>query len=207
MKKKKRGNLWTLEAVNRRNLLLPGAQPDKQQDAVYAWEWEGLNLPDTEDWIPAQVQRFINRVWRAYFDSPPPQFDDGRGRSTAYARGDFTLCLPRWARNRSLVLHELTHAMLWKISPRLVEGHGPEYVRLYIELMDEWGVTPRDRAEKKAKEFKLKMAPRNSSWLPVRKRYRKRMNEAAARKLRSFEVDRLQDDWLKGFKGGKRNVD
>lgn len=73
---------------------------------------------------------------------------DGRGRRTACASGS-TIELPRWARTKPVILHELAHVLVGG-----GRGHNWPFNRAYIDLVNvflgrEWG-TKLERELKKA---------------------------------------------------------
>jgi putative metallohydrolase (TIGR04338 family) len=64
---------------------------------------------------------------------------DGRGRRMACFRGWHTIVLPKWARGRWVMLHELAHMMVdhqrsWNYC-RPVAAHGPEFAWVYMRLV------------------------------------------------------------------------
>ena len=100
-----------------------------------AWPGPALSLYD--------CQQLVARVWHDYLEAPPPLVTDGRARRTAcYVYDDHEIRLPRWSRTEMVVLHETAHAILWAALPSAA-GHGPEYARLYLDLLDYYaGVDP-----------------------------------------------------------------
>ncbi|NKB86703.1 MAG: hypothetical protein GKS06_00580 [Acidobacteria bacterium] len=119
-----------------------GSARDSQRSAVYTWErklpaWPGppLSLPE--------CQQLVARVWNDHLDAPAPHVTDGRSRRTAcYVYDDHQIRLPRWSRSLMVVLHETAHAHLWAALPNAA-GHGPEYARLYLDLLERYaGVDP-----------------------------------------------------------------
>lgn len=132
---------------------------DAQRQAVYDWE-RSLRpwlRPDSEALRPLSLdecRELIQHVWRSYFGrAAVPQVKDGRGCS--WARGSHkAIVLPRWARHRLIVLHEVAHAILWQDpDTRRTAAHGPLFVRLVIELWHTHYVMHRDATEKLAREF------------------------------------------------------
>ena len=111
-----------------------GTARDTQRSAVYAWEralpaWPGQAL------TLAQCAELVARVWHDHLDSPAPRVTDGRARRTAcYVYDDHEIRLPRWSRTTMIVLHEVAHGVLWATQPTAA-GHGPEYARLYLEML------------------------------------------------------------------------
>lgn len=114
-----------------------GLQRDSQRSAVYAWEralpaWPGAAL------TLVQCQEMVTRVWQDHLEASPPRVTDGRSRRTAcYVYEDHEIRLPRWSRTAMVVLHETAHAIMWAVLPGTA-GHGPEYARLYLEVLERY---------------------------------------------------------------------
>lgn len=159
-----------------------GFKPDLQQERVYEWVYEYLHDSNQEDWSVRQCQRFVNFVWHSYFGSGavPPHVHTGIGSQVA-SGGRVCLTLPYWARNRNVVIHELGHAVLQYIKCRNLsdpahpnfylrryEGHGPEFVRILIELHHEFNDLPLASMLLSAQKNHLRVA-RGGKWLPVRR--------------------------------------
>jgi len=63
---------------------------------------------------------------------------DGRGRRRAGAWAD-KIALPRWARKRSVICHELAHVAIRILQdPRKVPAHGIRYCEAYLEIVKRW---------------------------------------------------------------------
>lgn len=107
---------------------------DSQRSKVYAWE--RAHVPDFDGkqsykLTLRQCEIMINRVWADYRPTEtPPRVADGRGCSNAKG-GRWRITLPRWARTVPIVLHELAHPLTRSDLP----AHGPEFVRLFIDLL------------------------------------------------------------------------
>lgn len=107
---------------------------DSQRSAVYTWErrlpgWPGDGL------TLAGCQQLVCRVWGEHLRSVAPRVTDGRGRRSAcYAFSSHQIRLPRRARSRYVVLHEIAHGILGETDPGVAD-HGPEFARLYLSLL------------------------------------------------------------------------
>lgn len=145
---------------------------DEQQRLVYKWESHWNIVSNQCDWTLDQCKRFVSHVWKAYFGSnaKPPQVASGRGQVLA-GGGRSEITLPLWARNRSIILHELAHGILEQAYGSCYnhEGHGPEFVRMEIELFIEYSAYTRTTLLRTAREMGVKVAPKSS----VPKRLRK----------------------------------
>jgi hypothetical protein len=71
--------------------------------------------------------------WRKRSTTRVVQVKDGRGRVNACAYGN-TIKLPRWARSKMVVLHELAHILQSGDAP-----HGREFAAAMIALVDRFG--------------------------------------------------------------------
>jgi len=122
-----------------------GSVRDSQRSAVYTWEralpaWPGPPLSLFE------CQELVARVWHDHLEAPAPRLTDGRSRRTAcYVYEDHEIRLPRWSRTVMVVLHEAAHAILWSSIPTAA-GHGPEYARLYLDMLERYAGVDADVA-------------------------------------------------------------
>ena len=172
-----------------------GRPRDRQMYKVYNWEYD-INLGSNRcDWTLVQCSAFLGYVWHCYFGtrSKPPIVEPGYGSSCASA-GGYSIVLPRWARNREIILHEVAHSILERSSKGYYalhqESHGPEYLRLFIELHDRFGATTKNALLKSAKKARLKVAHPNAVPRPLA-RFRtnaKRRRQPASEK---------RETWLK----------
>lgn len=116
---------------------------DSQRSAVYKWEravvrshveaqpagakprYDLLATMELQD-----CEALVAEVFRDYRAIQSlPVVRDGRG--ARYARGSlYLISLPRWARTRPIVLHEIAHA-LEPAGP----SHGPCFARLLLDLL------------------------------------------------------------------------
>lgn len=133
------------------------------------WERECLDqLPANRNLTLAECQDLIAQVCRRYGVRVPP-IRDGRGRRSACwsIRG---IALPRWARTTVVALHETAHAIHHHTSRlRGQADHGPEFVRLFIELLAHCKVGTKGELLKSAKVHRVRIAspgscPQPSGW-------------------------------------------
>jgi hypothetical protein len=100
-----------------------------------------------------ECSALIERVWAAYRPNVTrlPTVTPGHNARRATGWRD-RIDLPRWARQPAVILHEVAHSLQPPV--RWVEGepgehlvpvawHGPEFVRLYIELLVRYHVPAR----------------------------------------------------------------
>lgn len=86
------------------------------------------------------------------------------GRRTRIARGGrFYLNLPRWARTKWVVLHELAHTITIRGNPRPVPGHGREYAAVFLKLVHLFlGADEAKRLKAAYKANKVKFRPKRA---------------------------------------------
>lgn len=166
---------------------------DKQVSKVYAWERAAGIVVEAAGWrsqthsisyghgtsrvsyrvdgAPAlsltACQVLICRVWWDYGRDPSraPRVKDGRRTTWARATWDNRINLPRWARTRGVVLHEIAHAL-----GHYPEAHGPQFVRLFIELLARYTSRTVPELRRSAREHGVKVATAGSVQKPVRRR-------------------------------------
>ncbi len=118
---------------------------DSQRSAVYAWErrlpgWPGECL------TLGGCQQLLCEVWGEYLSSDAPLVTDGRGRRSAcYAAEPHQVRLPRATRALFVVLHEAAHGILHQAAPEAAH-HGPEFARLYLNLLHRYAGIELSRA-------------------------------------------------------------
>lgn len=114
---------------------------DFQQSKVYRAERVidvGSTAREPEFPTVADCERFVAKVLgsrtfvRRWGNGRRIAIEDGRGRRSACAWGDSiaasVISLPRWARTRASILHEIAHTIVH-------DGHGPLFARTYLELV------------------------------------------------------------------------
>jgi len=135
---------------------------DSRRQRLY--DWERANVPGWQEgeWVPVPVKRFkdatgkehvfhtqrcripdemplaacallVHRVWADYHPGwTPPRVTPGHlARKATGSRSRINL--PRWARQVPVALHELAHGLT--PGRTHLAAHGPEFIRLYIELL------------------------------------------------------------------------
>jgi putative metallohydrolase (TIGR04338 family) len=115
---------------------------DSQRGKVYAAENAAFDKSKSEDLSVAECQAFIDKCLNSKgLQSKYPKatrrykVTDGRGRRTAcYAPLINQLRVPRWARSRWVLLHELAHALVFSFSDSHAP-HGWEFCECYLYLV------------------------------------------------------------------------
>lgn len=114
---------------------LPPRPRDSQRAALYAAEnfiREVRHFPEISN-----CQRYVDEVLRSrWWKIRYPHIEhvlvrSGRGQSAIATPGPFTIALPRAMRTDRTMLHELCHfATPWRHA-----SHGPEFARIYLQLV------------------------------------------------------------------------
>lgn len=112
---------------------------DSQRSRLYAAERTlraGRKFPSVE-----ACQEYVDSVlasssWMRRFPRVRAiRVTDGRGRRHAGAFvNSAKIALPKWSRSRLIILHELAH----HAAPRSAPAHGPEFARIYLDLVLEF---------------------------------------------------------------------
>ncbi|MEZ5848208.1 MAG: hypothetical protein R3C70_15780 [Geminicoccaceae bacterium] len=131
---------------------------DFQRSRVYGWERRfvmplacdpmGLDACRAlvlDVYLLCEADRCEERGWK------PPEVTDGRGRRHACG-SRAVIKLPRWARTKAVVLHECAHGLA-------ADAHGPEFVRVYIGLLETFAGFERVYLERTLNEAKVRVAP------------------------------------------------
>lgn len=114
-----------------------------------------------------ECRAFVAMVYRKLGRVDPPRIKDGRG--TTFARGGWrSINLPLWARTKPVILHELAH----NLSARdyIDDGHGPWYMRYFIDLVARFLGADKSAMLKSAKAAGLKVAPASEAKISRRVR-------------------------------------
>lgn len=136
---------------------------DSQRSAVYAWE---RALEERFPHLKTKMSleecgELIARVWEDHRPGQtPPQLGDGRRRRTACG-SRHSICLPRWARHPSVVLHEVAHGLAAFVAPG--PAHGPGFARVFLDLLAHYAKIPANEARALAVHQK----PRRVRFAPV----------------------------------------
>ena len=130
---------------------------DFQRSRVYKWERrEHLTAHSSgePEMTLEECEVLVAKHWRHYrseFESP--HIKPGRGCRDAH--GSFMeLVLPKWARRRVTVPHELAHAIATTRAQ-----HGGAWVRVFFELLEVEGIRSFSDLATSARAAKIKIAP------------------------------------------------
>lgn len=107
---------------------------DTQRKKVYTAETFVFKKHNEEFKNFHETSSFVHSVYKKLGDKRDIVIKDGRG--TSWARGGnypkrAWLNLPRWSRNKGIILHEIAHT----ITPNEYASHGPEFCRNFVDLV------------------------------------------------------------------------
>lgn len=124
-----------------------------------------------------EAQALVDRICRDYGVAPIPVVDgdapfraammrfrkEGGGLVLQHADGrDFIvdLVIPPWTRNVWVAAHEVSHYLTYRFFPPAHENHGPEFVGMLLDVLEEYGPDSwnRRRAEADARRRKIRWA-------------------------------------------------
>lgn len=123
---------------------------DTQQQRVYEWEWACVRPFDPTASNAAsrltlgECREIVEHAFSEFVpDAPLPNLNyspenakrrQGKECPARYWTDTHGITLPVWARSRSVVLHEIAHAMTRITYGLGVEGHGPEFTATALAL-------------------------------------------------------------------------
>lgn len=151
---------------------------DSQRARVYAWERACMQKLSSACIYTAEFQTldecasFAEPIWRkergrmgmGHRDTPAIE-RPAWGQRHAVAHEDHRITLPRWARHRWVILHEMAHLLNVKHD---VRSHGPRFVGLLIGLVARWLEYDAQQLMHLADEMGVKYHVRTIGVVPVR---------------------------------------
>jgi len=163
-----------------------GKARDSQRSKVY--QWEKTTIPDFYrieltlyecKLLAYKALWWWLRVPTGYVGTFMPIIKDGRG--TRKARGGIDkINLPPWSRSYGVVLHETAHCIVARMGQLQEDGgHGPYFMRIYIELLDRFHNMDKSKLLKSAKADKIKVVSINRLKRPKKNTMLFRMAEDA----------------------------
>ena len=139
---------------------------DSQRSKVYKWESDHIpNLHSVEltlydcELLIAEAIRWGFRISKSDMSKgiDMPLIKDGRGIKKARGSAN-KISLPRWARSKAVVLHETAHCLVDRMGHRLEDGgHGPYFMRTYIELLRHFIGLSRTGLKQSARSKRIKV--------------------------------------------------
>jgi len=148
---------------------------DQQRSKVYAWERYNCHKGYTKSngfrgkLTEKQAEKLVKKAFDYWFrkdhssrELPRVTFK-GSYYQSASARNDIYINLPPWSLYEpSVVLHESAHAIQWRTRRSGLEydgGHGPNFCRIFIELLGHFEKHNRAELARSAKASKIKITP------------------------------------------------
>ncbi|KKN24175.1 hypothetical protein LCGC14_0897410 [marine sediment metagenome] len=133
---------------------------DTQREKAYAWEKVVLSrLPTNKQMPTAEIQKLAHRVVLTY--RMPSLIQVERVTHTrGHAIAHYAIQLPDFAHTKVYALHELAHSIqsLYQGRWSTMAGHGPEWLRTFIELLNRYKVAPKRELLRSARRNGLKVA-------------------------------------------------
>lgn len=124
---------------------------DSQRSRVYAMTWETGGIKN--ELSLAECDAICRRVCADYRINAPTLTDGRRRRSGVYHVYDNEIALPRFARNKTYLLHEIAHAIA-----RQGPAHGPIFARVYVNLMVRYADADKKELLARCKKHRVKLA-------------------------------------------------
>lgn len=144
---------------------------DPQKHRVYAWEAEwhdwnhsGLTLKECRDVVR----------WACHkYGVKPPRVAQHDGRAYSFSQGDpFNLIsFRRDQKNAAIALHEAAHHISGKIFGNTIADHSPEWMGIYLWLLEGFRVAPRIALHASARAKRIRWV---ATWGVSPKRLRRR---------------------------------
>lgn len=173
-----------------------GSVRDQQRSHVYAWERAHIADFYTIDLTLEECRTLIEKVCADYQKSVP-LVTDGRGTRRAHGNAQ-CINLPQWARSTPIVLHELAHCILnGKMRSGTYAGHGPEFMRLFLDLLVKYAKLPARELRASATKAGLKVAPLAACPRPIDREEKRLRAEVRAARLSCQMAEQALHDYLK----------
>jgi len=133
--------------------------------------YDGLRMervPDIQAWVDKILE---SHQWKTHFTNViyanKVEVKDGRGRRRA-GGGMWEISLPKWARDKVVALHELTHSAVARKHPRAA-AHGHEFCKIFLMLVKRWiGQWEHDALKAWMRTKRVKFSPPRQSNRPRR---------------------------------------
>ncbi len=99
-----------------------------QDQRVYDWTADLFPIAEQPMISMDEAQALVRHVWSFYRADEAAPLVEGLADPHANASSrNGKIAVPRWGQNKAIVLHEAAHLLC-------DEGHGPEYVKLVMDL-------------------------------------------------------------------------
>lgn len=131
---------------------------DFQKSRTYAWERAAVEgFRDDKITLDAARKLLDTMFDKLGLSVPKIKLDPRRSRTCSYYGWVHEIRMAEWGLTVPIVIHEAAHAVVNKLGASgNVSAHGPLYVRVYIDMLVEFGGYDKDHLEQTAKERGLK---------------------------------------------------
>jgi hypothetical protein len=130
-----------------------------------------------------EIEALVAKVCAAYQLKPPEILPGNGRRSACYQVFGHSIKLPLWARNKHTVLHEVAHAVIVHKGSLDYAHHGPEFARLFLDMLDRFGGVKNIRELRRlAKKMGVKFATSDKVPQPIAARTAAKLAKIAARR-------------------------
>jgi hypothetical protein len=130
---------------------------DSQKSKVYAWEKALLRRMGVHEDRPESVERMVFEMSRHLGISPPKVIIWPNTHRTGANANSVRIRFFGTKTEKWLVAHELAHTYIRrKFGPRAYAGHGPQFVDVYIYLLERFCGVPANLSRIAAEEFGVK---------------------------------------------------
>lgn len=143
---------------------------DWQQRRVYAWEDQFENW-NRSGYTLKECRKIVHWACKKY-GLPPPSVrqHEGKAASYSYAGDRPVIGFNTTQKNAAVALHEAAHYICDRIFGPKLEHHSPEWMGIYLWLLEGWRVAPRTALHASAKAKRIKWV---ATWLVSPKRLRR----------------------------------
>lgn len=131
-----------------------------QSTLVYAWEQHTFPLVrNIGDLSLNECQTLVSSTWfNLGFSYAAPPVCDGRGSCDARAYLG-RIHLPRWARNKLIVLHELAHCVTGLFDEPDSYNHSGKFMQVYLRLLAQNRINKYTSLVQNARDYGLTVSP------------------------------------------------
>lgn len=128
---------------------------DPQAQKCYEWTFEWLDWNRKVSTL-AECRKIVGKVARAYGISKPPVSSAPQTRRySAYSEEEHTISLVPSHQNVAVTLHEAAHMVVHNCF-RKAQDHGPTFLGIFLDLLDQYGVAPKAALYASARKAGLK---------------------------------------------------
>lgn len=107
-----------------------------QAKLLYCWEANVFSERGSQELTLSECQVLVQNIWNQQLclNVPPPVIRDGRGSQDARTT-ETAIHLPRWARNKPIVIHELSHSVTDLFDEPSSIDHSSKFIQVYLTLL------------------------------------------------------------------------